>query len=57
MYDYLNIMKSLSLCTFFFFNIIWPVLCSTSNSRETFWKYLVYIQSWIRIGVIFECIW
>ncbi|CAH1977544.1 unnamed protein product [Acanthoscelides obtectus] len=26
----------------FFFNIIWSVLCSTSNSRETFCKYLVY---------------
>ncbi|CAH1957312.1 unnamed protein product [Acanthoscelides obtectus] len=27
----------------FFFNIIWSVLCSTSKSRETFCKYLVYI--------------
>ncbi|CAH2001206.1 unnamed protein product [Acanthoscelides obtectus] len=43
MYDYLNMMKCLSLYTFLFFNIIWSVFCSTSNSRETFCKYLVYI--------------
>ncbi|CAH1973054.1 unnamed protein product [Acanthoscelides obtectus] len=43
MYDYLKIMKCLSLYTFFFFNIIRSVLCSMSKSRETFCKYLVYI--------------
>ncbi|CAH1993053.1 unnamed protein product [Acanthoscelides obtectus] len=43
MYDYLKIMKCLSLYTFFFFNIIWTVFCSTSKRRETFCKYLVYI--------------
>ncbi|CAH1977707.1 unnamed protein product [Acanthoscelides obtectus] len=42
MYDYLKIMKYLSLYIFFF-NIIWSVRCSTSKSGETFCKYLVYI--------------
>ncbi|CAH1975235.1 unnamed protein product [Acanthoscelides obtectus] len=43
MYDYLKIMKCLPLYTFFFCNIIWSIHCSTSKSRETFCKYLVYI--------------
>ncbi|CAH1992584.1 unnamed protein product [Acanthoscelides obtectus] len=43
MYDYLKIMKCSSLYTFFFFNIIWSVLCSTIKSRERFCKYLDYI--------------
>ncbi|CAH1964651.1 unnamed protein product [Acanthoscelides obtectus] len=41
MYDYLKIMKCLSLYTFFFFSIIWLAVCSTGKSRETFCKYLV----------------
>ncbi|CAH2015227.1 unnamed protein product [Acanthoscelides obtectus] len=44
MYDYLKLMKCLSLYAFFFcFNIIWSFFCSTSISREIFCKYLVYI--------------
>ncbi|CAH1998170.1 unnamed protein product [Acanthoscelides obtectus] len=43
MYDYLKIMKYLSLYTFFFFQYNMVGFCSTSKSRETFCKYLVYI--------------